>query len=223
MATAAKCYVIVVGVDYSRPSELALERAFELASEKPCADVHVVHVLSMPMTLNPMEFGAIVPAYDPRWFDGANTTLREYSDRRLAGYLELAPDTVRLFQRVHAHVRFDSPAHELAALAEELDADLVVVGTHDRKGAMRLLLGSIAEQVVRLAPCGVLVVRERPVDDSVPQIEPACDQCMTVRRASGGAELWCEHHLTRHGARHHYHYTDRLGAGTNFPLIMPPR
>ena len=52
-----------------------------------------------------------------------------------------------------------TPASAVAKKAEEIDAELVVVGTHGRTGLARLTLGSVAESVVRAAGCSVLVVR----------------------------------------------------------------
>jgi nucleotide-binding universal stress UspA family protein len=56
-------------------------------------------------------------------------------------------------------VRFGDAGDAIAQLASDIEADLVVVGTHGHRGLERLLLGSVAENVVRLAPCPVLVVR----------------------------------------------------------------
>ena len=52
-----------------------------------------------------------------------------------------------------------SPAPLICEYAKEIHADLIIVGTHGRSGVSRLLMGSVAEHVVRLAPCPVLVVR----------------------------------------------------------------
>jgi len=52
-----------------------------------------------------------------------------------------------------------APAQEIVEYAGEIHADLIVVGTHGRSGMSRLLMGSVAEHVVRTAPCPVLVVR----------------------------------------------------------------
>jgi nucleotide-binding universal stress UspA family protein len=54
------------------------------------------------------------------------------------------------------------PAAEIARLAQEGSFDLVVVATHGRRGVKRVLLGSVAERIVRDAPCTVLVVRPPP-------------------------------------------------------------
>lgn len=63
---------------------------------------------------------------------------------------------------VEAALRTGDPAREIAAEAAAWGADLVVVGTHGRTGAARFLLGSVAESVLRLAPCNVLVVPSAP-------------------------------------------------------------
>ena len=52
------------------------------------------------------------------------------------------------------------PGHEIAEFAEEIDAELIVIPSHGRTGLTRLLLGSVAERVVRLAHCPVLVFRK---------------------------------------------------------------
>lgn len=58
-------------------------------------------------------------------------------------------------------VRLGHPVDQIVAAAKECDADLVIVGTHGHTGLKHLLLGSVAERIVRLAPCPVLTVRER--------------------------------------------------------------
>ncbi len=222
-AKAQAPFIIVVGVDYSAVGDLALERAFETAAEKRNADVHIVHVLPAPPALNPLDFGAVLPAQDPGLVESATSALRAYADKRLQAFQALHAGSQRLFRRAVSHLRFDAPAHELAQIASDLEADLVIVGTHGRQGAARWLLGSVAEQVVRIAPCPVLVARPKHVDESVPKIEPACPRCVQARQASGGEELWCSDHRQRHGERHHYHYSERVGADTNFPLFVPQR
>jgi len=222
---ATKPYVIVVGIDYSPAGDLALDRAFERATEKQNAEVHIVHVLQSLSALTPMEGTVGTLAPDATALNAASEQLRRYSDQRLQTYREHAEaqgKTGNLFLRAVSHLRLEAAAHEISQLASDLEADLVIVGTHGRRGAARLLLGSTAESVVRLAPCPVLVERPKtPHEESVPRIEPPCPRCVEARRASGGTELWCEQHRERHGRRHTYHQVDRNGAETNFPLTVP--
>ena len=225
--TNSKPYIIVVGVDYSKTGDLALERAFELATEKQNAEVHIINVLQSFGVLTPLELGAGVAGPEPGLLAEASEQLRKYADKKLSEFKAsaAAAGKAKLFDRAVSHLRIDAPAHELAQLASDLEADLLVVGTHGRRGATRLLLGSIAEAVVRLAPCPVLVVRPKTaaVEDAGPRIEPPCPRCVDARCASGGKEMWCAQHSERHGRRHTYHQVDRMGAETNFPLVTPER
>jgi len=150
-------YVIVVGIDYSTASERALKEAFALASAKRSVQLHVVNVRSAidePVALN----GA--PAPLPPWEFWA-IELRDYVARQVAAFQATAG--VPPFQQLFTHQRMNDPAHELAQLAAEVEADLVVVGTHDWHGASRPVLGSVAERVTRLSPCPVLLVRRKVV------------------------------------------------------------
>jgi nucleotide-binding universal stress UspA family protein len=64
------------------------------------------------------------------------------------------------FERVHFEVRFGSPATEIAKYAENEEIDLIVLPSHGRTGLARLMIGSVAERVIRMAHCPVLVLRE---------------------------------------------------------------
>ena len=61
-----------------------------------------------------------------------------------------------------------SPGHAIVEYARSIQADVIVVGTHGRSGVSRLLMGSVAEHVVRNAPCPVLVVRRNEHEFIVP-------------------------------------------------------
>ncbi|HEU0299974.1 MAG TPA: universal stress protein [Longimicrobium sp.] len=83
----------------------------------------------------------------PEWApDAAERELAEF----LRAEVPRAPITAR--------VRTGDPAHEIVAAAREWEADLIVVGTHGRRGIGRMFLGSVAETVLRHAPCAVLVI-----------------------------------------------------------------
>jgi nucleotide-binding universal stress UspA family protein len=64
------------------------------------------------------------------------------------------------YSKVHFEVKFGTPATEIAKYAEEHHTDLIVLPSHGRTGLARLMIGSVAERVVRLAHCPVLVIRE---------------------------------------------------------------
>jgi nucleotide-binding universal stress UspA family protein len=220
MSQAEKPYVIVVGTDYSPASELALERAFELAAGRARAEVHVVNVVRLygaqaliDVPTDPSGFASVSVA-------DARQQLGAYVEKRWDAFAEQHGAAKPSGVRVVSHLRLEAQAEEIAQIAADLEADVVVVGTHGRRGIARLLLGSVAEAVVRLAPCPVLVVRPKALPEQVPRIEPPCPACLEARRASGGAQYWCEQHREHHGQRHTYRQSDRVGAETEMPLTF---
>lgn len=210
-------YTIVVGIDFSKTGELALRRAFELANREGNGEPHVVYVASSYGPMLRLELPDDVKTVS---IEEASDQIRDYVEEKLAEFQQEQPAT---FERAVTHVRVGAPADEIAQLAADLDADMVIVGTHGRRGARRLLLGSVAEGTMRLSRCPVLVVR--PKDHygeefpNAPQIEPPCPACLEVRRKTDGRELWCARHKEKHGRRHTYHYLDRnSSAEENLPL-----
>ena len=212
---AQKPYVVVVGTDFSKQASKALAAAFYQASRETPAELHVVHVAFAVDG----ETTSATPS-----FTGLNAPLVPSLDAlqaQLQTQLDsvLGPTTRNNRVRVVAHIAVDVPSVGLAQLAAQLEADLLVVGTHGRSGVARWVLGSVTEGVIRCATCQVLVVPPEQHELAVPTIEPACPRCIDARKASAGEELWCEQHRERHGRRHTYHQGDRLETGTNFPLI----
>jgi nucleotide-binding universal stress UspA family protein len=219
MPDAKKPYTIVVGVDYSDTSELAFERALELAVQHRRAELHVLNVMPLNLPLLAPEL-EVTRKSATASIDDAAERIAEYVNKKVTAFRATFSDDAALSNlRVVPHLRTDSPAFEVAQLAADLEADLVVVGTHGRRALARLLVGSVAELTVRLAPCPVLVVRPKTRPAPVPAIEPPCPRCLEARSASGGKELWCEQHRERHGQRHTYHQSDRASAETNMPLV----
>jgi nucleotide-binding universal stress UspA family protein len=220
MVDSVKPYVIVVAVDYSDSGKLALERAFELAAQQPNAKLHVVNVLSV------YEAGA-VDSSKGAWA-GALPSLQEWTERLRTYVAEAraAYETAHparpfgFLETIATHQRISDPSVEIAQLAADIEADLVVVGTHGRRGIARMIMGSVAEATIRLAPCPVLVVRPKALPRPEPVIEPPCPRCVATRKESHGQELWCAQHRERHGQRHTYHQGDRAGAETNLPLVV---
>ena len=137
------------GTDFSEPSRLAMLKAAELARRLE-AELELVHVYTPPpstgpdMLVTPEGVGAMA-------FDELDKTMAMWRDEaeRLVG------------RPVRSTVVPGDPAGEMARFAQERPFDLLVVGTHGRRGLKRLVIGSVAERVVREAPCTVLVVRRR--------------------------------------------------------------
>lgn len=141
---------ILVAIDDSPPSSHALQVALQLAALRGSA-LRIVHVLEHPASLGGQSYGD----HGQHFLELARDHARTLLERGLeaAGAAGVQADT-RLI---------DSAGRRLGeAVADEArtwNADLVVVGSHGRSGVSRAVLGSGAEQVVRLAPVPVLVVR----------------------------------------------------------------
>ena len=138
---------ILVPVDFSPHSEVALRYATEFAIQFD-ADLYLLHVVQYPLTVGPEEWN--VP------LDEFEANLQESARQHLE-----AVDTAPLSDdaRIRREVRIGSPSVEIVRAAREYEIDLIVVGTHGRTGLKHVLLGSVAENVVRQAPCPVLTVR----------------------------------------------------------------
>jgi nucleotide-binding universal stress UspA family protein len=123
--------------------------------------------------------------------------------------------------RVIAHLAAGDPCHEILEVADRLKADLVLVGIHGRKGLDRILMGSVAEHVVRNASCPVLVVREKDYHaELTPEIEPPCTECVAAQLASHGATMWCVRHSQRRPHSHtHYETPQSFALGSS--IIRP--
>ena len=194
-------YVAVVGVDFSDMSNKALDQGLEVTNLR-AGEVHVVYV-QPDVPLDPMFAGAFQSAVTA---ESLLESVRQRAAERVS-VVQNAQGKLAV-TRVVVHVRKGSAGDEIAQLAADLDADLVVVGSHGRRGLSRLVLGSVAERVSRLARCPVFIVRPKAhqVADRVPEIEPACVDCVKRREETKGAEFWCkrhsEHHIRAHGFRY---------------------
>jgi nucleotide-binding universal stress UspA family protein len=198
--TTSHRFTIVVGIDFEADGDRALDTALELAETRPSpAELHVVHV----------HYAPVVPAAaaEP---DMRQTTLDAIEHRCKVRVAELQKRNGSIkTEPIASHFRVGRPAEQIVQLAADLDADLVVVGTHGRKGMKRALLGSVAADVLRIARCPVFVVRPKDHEDlgDVPEIEPPCPDCVTTRKSTGGKEWWCKRHGTeRRPLAHRYHY-----------------
>jgi nucleotide-binding universal stress UspA family protein len=220
MTQTSNPYLILVGIDYSTASELALERALELAHAQPNVELHVVHVI--PALDSPPSAGASsdqnmdLPSIDPQAYE----KLQTYVAVSLAAFEKKQNGAAGRPLRVVSHLRVHAPAREISQLASDLQADLVVVGMYGRGSVARFLLGSVAENVTRLAPCPVLVFRPKGPPPEFPKIEPPCPRCLDARIASGGKEYWCGQHRERHGQRHVFQQTDRTSQDMSLPLVI---
>jgi len=195
---------ILVGVDYSESSGLALSSAADIVRYDPNAELHVVHVLTLPfpVMLNDEKTKDMPQSLEKMGLVAQQELPKVYGN--IIGDLG---------SRVSGHIRFGRPDREIVLLAGEVGADLIVMGTHGRTGLERVFLGSVAERVIRAAPCAVLVVRPKE-QASQSMIEPPCPNCLAVRKASKGAQMWCQQHSGHHVRAHtHTEYPESFGIG----------
>lgn len=133
---------VAVPVDYSDESFAAVDLALSLVDDP--THLHVIHVLP---ELVPTEPGVIWSTVD----DVSRIAhAREALESRLSG---------AEYQGIDIHVDVGDPSKQIAGFAEQAKAELIVLPSHGRTGLNRLLIGSVAERVVRLAHCPVLVLR----------------------------------------------------------------
>jgi universal stress protein A len=133
---------VIFSTDFSSASDVALNYATSLAKSMG-ARLVIVHVEEPPLAYGGGELYYGIPEPDQAALKNMLTGLAPtdpavpYEHRMLVG----------------------TPANEIVALAEQEKADLIVMGSHGRGGLARLILGSVAEVVVRKASCPVLIVK----------------------------------------------------------------
>ena len=143
---------ILVPIDFSEHSQRALDEGIGFA-EKFQAELHLLHCYQV----HPV--GAVAP-YDvmlpPSWErmveEAARGLLSEWRQNASAKNVS-----------VQEHLRTGAPSEAIADLARSIGADLIVMGTRGLSGLKHVLLGSVAERTIRIAPCPVLTVRHGAV------------------------------------------------------------
>lgn len=190
---------VVAAIDMSDASYRVLRRAFLIANASPGSEVHVTLVVDPPAVgLAPEAVMTVETSSD------SLEQLTHFADEQAKALAaKVGPLQIG---RITAHLLTGAPSREIVWLAAHIEADLIVIGTHGRTGIKRALLGSVAERVVRLAGCPVLVERQTKHDASAhePDILPVCEACKEVRLATNGKELWCAHHKEHHVHGHLY-------------------
>lgn len=134
---------MLVPVDFSKATEQLLTHARILADDINAA-ITVLHVA------------------EPFYVDWRMDTAALQRQQRLEATRSLRELMKKHFKdpnKAHAVLRFGYAVDEITTFARESGADIIVIATHGRTGIKRALLGSVAERVVRHAPCQVLVVR----------------------------------------------------------------
>lgn len=139
---------LLVPIDFSPYADAALEYAITLGS-KLQARLTLLHVIQS-MALGGTDMGVALPY---TYLQDLEAELRE----SLAGYVKRVTDAGLHAESSLVH---GVPFQEILDTARTQQVDLIVMGTHGRTGLRHVLMGSVAEKVVRLAPCPVLVTRQ---------------------------------------------------------------
>lgn len=137
---------ILVPVDLGEQTESVLDYAVALAA-KLDAKIHLLHVLGRPL------FGEATGIVATETVsDEIITRCQHELDRLVRAHAGRVPFG-------QTSLRFGDPRTEIQTAAVRVDAELIVMGTHGRRGVSRLVLGSVAESIARTALCPVLLVR----------------------------------------------------------------
>jgi nucleotide-binding universal stress UspA family protein len=179
-------FPVLVGYDLSETGGYVFEQSVHLARRVPNSVIHFLHVTK-----------------------GDTSQARI---RQLGGELQLYVSDKAASMgglaglRVGVHVREGDPVKEIVQFAAEVDAALIVLGTSKHPRLKMLGVGTVVERLLPHAPCPVLLAGPVPTEPRThyPAIEPACPDCLRVRKESNGETWWCERH-TSHGASAHGH------------------
>ena len=181
--------VILAGIDLMDRSEAVLQTAARQAAISTSGELHVVHVI-------PGDAAGSLRGDDV-------LRLSNLTDDVRAKLALLAADLPATVKRIVLHIRLGKADVEIAQLASDIGADMVVVGNHGHTGLERLVLGSVGGSLVQHAPCPVLVCRAK-AGAPWEQILPPCTDCRAVQQSTGRKTLWCERHAQHRPRAHTY-------------------
>ncbi|MGC4066812.1 MAG: universal stress protein [Polyangiaceae bacterium] len=196
--------VMVLAVDVTTANLPLLEAAIRLndANGSGNLDFHVIHVATPAEPLANSMHPAVFE--ESHLMSNELDRLRRLVDDMLESARDVGADSAAI-ENVVSHLRIGDPAHEIAQLASDFEASVIVIGTETYARNLSMPAQTFIEALARLSPCPLLLVRSR---GSIPsRIEaPPCASCKAERRDSHGASLWCSRHLQQYGERHYFHH-----------------
>ena len=146
-----KIETLLVPMDFSTHSKKALLYAAELGKVFG-AKLHLLHCYGIDMVqafpYDPPYLTNLPPDFDDR--------VREAAESKLAGFRKEVED---LGVAVEIHLSKLFPSDAILRTAKEIQADMIVMGTRGRTGLEHVLLGSVAERTIRIAPCPVVSIK----------------------------------------------------------------
>jgi nucleotide-binding universal stress UspA family protein len=206
MTSSTNRTALVAAIDATPLTDEVIAKSCELARNLPGAELHVVYAIEFVAT---PEMGFV-------------SSPTEIVDSGRAVLNRVTAKAGELFGgRVIGHLAVGRAYREILQLATDLEADVIVVGSHGKRAVERFLVGSVSEQVVRKAHCPVLVVRPKEYVADVPEIEPPCGECVATRQATKGASLWCARHTKTRHLHSHTFYESPPSFGLGSQLIRP--
>ncbi len=140
---------IMCPVDFSDSSDHALQYAIAFAQSYG-ATLRLLHVVQPPLMSVPGD--PMVPEFSSEVMEDIAAASRHRLD-------EIAETTRNAVTDVETQIATGSPFVEIISVARDQNVDLIVIGTHGRTGLAHVMIGSVAEKVVRKAPCPVLTVK----------------------------------------------------------------
>jgi nucleotide-binding universal stress UspA family protein len=213
-ATTRHPYTVVVGVDFSDAGDEAFREAAALATRTFHSELHVVHVVDNHAMGSPRS----------DHFAELADKLTQMRDR-VAAYVSVQSRRMPALagQIVGIHVRVGPTSRALLQLAADLEADIIAVGGDSASSLKKFLSTSLSQRLLKLARCPVLVAVRKDYSREVhsPSIEPACTDCLEMRRATGGTAWWCQRHAVRHLHAHTYSYRSRMPFETHDSEVIP--
>lgn len=147
---------IILAIDGTKQSDAAIEMTKTL-NLKEGDEIRVISVMDMALPLSIDVYAGYLPSTDE-----IETTVRENAEKILE---TTGNKLVELFADKNVFIITEllngSPESRIVEKAEEIEADLIIVGSHGYNRWERLLLGSVSDSVIHHAPCSVLVVRSK--------------------------------------------------------------
>lgn len=175
-------YKILVAMSFDPTADAALAEALNLVVRSSASELHVAH--------------AVGEVTEDRF-----TQAKELLGNRLESAWRKSGGV-----EVIAHIRPGDPAEVIMQTAIDIDADVVIVGSHRRAGLPKLVLGSVAERVLHGSHCPVLIAFPKDYSGATasPRPEPPCAECLAARKSSANATFWCARHSKPYLAPHIY-------------------
>jgi nucleotide-binding universal stress UspA family protein len=196
---------IVVALTFDTPSIYALRRAAEIFRRSPASELDILHIIEGVAESSSEGKAAI---------DRVPGEVLDFVSTRLGDPSALA------HRNVGIHVRCGDAAVEIVRFAEDVGAQLLVVGSHGRQGVAKKLLGSTSERVLELSRAPVILASGDPATEP-PAIEPPCGECRVARARSKGKTWWCSRHSAHHARAHSYSYRGEWPSGMHDSEAIP--